>query len=163
MRRPFRIGALTFVRWAIIAAVWGVAVVVRSAAAQDSSAATTRSTLTGVYSAAQATAGQDIFESTCLGGCHNAASHKGMAFEQHWKGHSVSELFKIIYEKMPDDNPGALSAEQSAQVVAYMLKMNGLPAGKEDLPVDIEALSKIKIELPPAKTLPRPLTPNQTQ
>lgn len=148
MRRSRSVLPAGFARWSIVVAIWAGAVVTRSLAAQDPQPEMTRSTLTGVYTAVQATAGQEIFESTCLGGCHNLASHKGIAFEKHWKDHPVAELFKKINDEMPDDNPGSLSATQSVQVVAYLLKLNGLPAGKEDLPVDVETLKKIKIELP---------------
>ena len=148
MRRSFPFVTVSFARWATLLAIWALAVVARSAAAQDPQSEMTRSTLAGVYTAKQATAGQEIFESTCLGGCHSLGDHKGMAFDHRWSGHPVSELYNKIYDKMPDDNPGSLSPEMSAQLVAYLLKLNGLPAGKDDLPVDVEVLRKIKIELP---------------
>jgi hypothetical protein len=33
-------------------------------------------------------------------------------------------------------------------VVAYLLKINGVPAGETDLPADAEAMKKIRIEMP---------------
>src|SRR5262249_10190943 len=134
MRRSFPFVTPAIARWAILVAIWALAVAVRGSAAQDPQPDMTRSTLTCVYSATQPTAGQEIFESTCLGGCHNLASHKGMAFDHRWSGHPVAELFSLINDKMPDDNPGSLSPQMSAQLVAYLLKLNGVPAGKQDLP-----------------------------
>ena len=117
--------------------------------AQNSADPPMRSTTAGVYTAAQAESGQAIFESTCLGGCHNLSSHKGMAFKQHFEGHLVWDLYDVILETMPKDDPGSLSAADTGQLVAYLLKLNGLPAGKAELPIDEAALKHIKIELPP--------------
>jgi mono/diheme cytochrome c family protein len=126
--------------------MWALTLGVRSMA-QDAPEPT-RSTTAGVYSATQAQAGQAIFESTCLGGCHNLSSHKGLAFKQHFDGRVVWELYSVILETMPKDDQGSLTPADAAQLVAYMLKLNGLPAGKDDLPVDAAELKRIRIELP---------------
>jgi hypothetical protein len=114
--------------------VWVAVVIVRATgAAQEPQTKTDppmRTTLDGVYSAAQAERGQKTYGMTCLGGCHNAASHKGSEFKKNWAGHDVGELFARIADTMPDDNPGALTAKESADVVGYLFKLNGLPAGK---------------------------------
>lgn len=109
----------------------------------------TRLTLSGVFTAAQAKSGEDVYGSTCLGGCHSLSSHKGIAFRHRWEGHPVSELYQLINDTMPNDDPGSLSSEQSLQLVAYLLKLNGMPAGSDALPSDATALKKIKIEMPP--------------
>lgn len=132
-----------------MAVVWAFAVWARAAFAQDGPPEMTRSTLAGVYTAGQADEGQPLFESMCLGGCHNAGAHKGLAFEKRWVGHPVYELFQAINERMPDDNPGTIGPDRSLVLVAYLLKLNGLPAGPDPLPSDKVSLQKIKIELPP--------------
>jgi len=54
---------------------------------------------------------------------------------------------------MPDDNPGGLSVQQYTDVVAYIFKINGIPAGTDSLSSDPEALRQIRIEAkPPAET-----------
>jgi hypothetical protein len=106
------------------------------------------STTTGVYLETQAKAGQEIFEATCLGGCHNMASHRGAAFKNHWDGRPLWDIFKLINEEMPKDDPGSLSVTDTANLVAYILKLNGQPAGKEELSTEPAALKKIKIDLP---------------
>jgi mono/diheme cytochrome c family protein len=126
-----------------------LAVCVRAGAAQDPANPPMRSAMTGVYAAAQADAGQEIFAATCIGGCHNIADHKGVAFRQRWEGHPVWELFDTIHTKMPKDDAGSLTEEDAAGLVAYLLKLNGLPAGKDPLPTTEAALRKIKIDLPP--------------
>jgi len=51
---------------------------------------------------------------------------------------------------MPDDNPGGLSVQQYTDVVAYIFKINGMPAGTDSLSSDPEALRRIRIEAKPA-------------
>jgi mono/diheme cytochrome c family protein len=136
-------------KWAVGAAFWVLAVCLRAGVAQEASTETPmRSTGTGVYSDAQAQAGQEIFEATCLGGCHNMADHRGRAFRQRWDGHPLWDLFNAIHTKMPKDDVGSLSDADAAQLVAYLLKLNGMPAGKDELSTDPAALKKIKIDLP---------------
>ncbi|HUL75579.1 MAG TPA: cytochrome c [Vicinamibacterales bacterium] len=139
-------------RWAGLAGLWLVVFCLRAGAATPGQEAAAdpamRSTAAGVYSDAQAKAGQEIFAVTCIGGCHNMADHRGLAFKQRWDGRLVWDLFNTILVKMPKDDPGSLSDDDAIQLVAYLLKLNGLPAGKDDLSTDPTALKKIKIELP---------------
>jgi hypothetical protein len=141
--------------WVVVACVWALAVWTRSAGAaglsraQDTPVEMTRSTLSAVFTAPQAKSGEDLYGSTCLGGCHSLSSHKGIAFRHRWEGHSVFELYQLINDQMPNDDPGSLSSEQSLQLVAYLLKLNGMPAGADALTADATALKKIKIEMPP--------------
>jgi hypothetical protein len=45
---------------------------------------------------------------------------------------------------MPSDNPGTLTKPQVAEVVAFLLKFNGYPAGSVDLVADADSLGAIK-------------------
>jgi hypothetical protein len=36
-------------------------------------------------------------------------------------------------------------------VIAYLLKINGVPPGKQELPADAKALKQIRISIPTAK------------
>jgi len=137
----------------LIAVIWVSATFSRSFAAQQPKADSAgRTTLEGIYTAEQAARGEKLYGMTCLGGCHNASSHKGVNFKQSWAGHQLSELFERIKDTMPDDNPGLLTPKESIELVSYMLKANGMPAGKDELAADKAALAKIKIELPPPST-----------
>ena len=49
---------------------------------------------------------------------------------------------------MPADDPGSLKKEQTADIVAYILATNKLPAGKTELGNENEALKQIKIVAP---------------
>ena len=129
--------------------LWALAVGLRASESQTPPPPEAgKTTVAGVYATDQAKAGQAIFESTCLGGCHQMASHKGPAFKKLWDGRPLWDLFVTILEEMPKDDPGSLTPADTAQLVAYLLKLNGLPAGKDNLPVDEAALRKIKIEIP---------------
>lgn len=103
-----------------------------------------RTTLSGVYSAAQASRGKDTYVMFCQS-CHNLASHTGPAFMGSWKGKSLAALFQYIRYSMPKSEPGTLSDEEYAQVTAYLLLLNGMPDGSLDLPADSAALGAIRI------------------
>src|SRR5689334_16319065 len=116
-------------------------------AARAQAATPKRSTQAGVYTAEQAARGQDTYATLCTG-CHTAATHTGVAFE-HWDGHSLSELFAYISTRMPKNEPGSLAPEQYADVLAYMLKLNQMPTGTNELPTDTTVLAAIRIDTKP--------------
>ncbi len=125
---------------AVILAVPGIA------AAQQDGADSLRATRAGVYSAAQATRGRGIYQLNCAS-CHTPASHTGPLFTDKWEGRLLWELFHYVSESMPKSEPGSLTPREYAGVVAYLLKMNGMPAGASELPADSTVLKKIRIEI----------------
>jgi hypothetical protein len=138
------------IRLSLAIAGWLGILIAHSVTAQDKAPDAAKTTLGGIYTEDQAARGQKIYGMSCLGGCHNSSSHKGVAFKQNWGGHPLKELFERIKDTMPDDNPGLLTAKEAIDVVSYMLKANGMPAGKDELASDKDELAKIKIELPPS-------------
>jgi hypothetical protein len=48
---------------------------------------------------------------------------------------------------MPDDNPGRLSRGKYAEIVAYLLQLNGMPAGPRSMSTDPRQLQQIRIAL----------------
>jgi cytochrome c553 len=125
--------------------VWMGVIAVGLAAAQD--AAPTKSTMAGIYTAAQADKGANTFSSICSG-CHKASQHSGDPFKVRWAGKPLFELYDTIKATMPDDNPGTLTAAESIQVVAYLLKINGMPSGDAELAADDAVLKTYRIDLP---------------
>ena len=105
----------------------------------------TRSTRRGVYTVRQAEKGSEIYALQCVS-CHTAATHTAPAFAAKWNQHRVSELFDYMVSEMPKQDPGSLSRSEYALVLAYLLKLNGMPPGSEELPIDPAALRKIRIE-----------------
>jgi len=107
-----------------------------------------RSTREGVYTEKQAARGSELYALNCQS-CHTAASHAGPAFVAKWHGKPLSELFFYMREEMPKSDPGSLTAPQYTVLLAYLLKLNGMPPGKTALPGDTLALAKIRIDLKP--------------
>ena len=48
-----------------------------------------------------------------------------------------------IRVSMPLNSPGSLSRQQIADVVAYLLRFNQFPAGKDELPREVPAMKTI--------------------
>ena len=67
----------------------------------------------------------------------------GAAFMANWDSLTVGDLADRIRISMPLNNPGALSRQQNADVVAYILQFNQFPAGKEELPREVPAMKQI--------------------
>ncbi len=108
----------------------------------------------GVYTAAQVEQGGSVYAGQCLS-CHGelsafapevAALLADHTFRNRWTGRTLGELFELIRDEMPQDAPGTLSAEQTADLVAYILSGNRMPAGDTPLTGDLERLSKILFE-----------------
>ena len=115
-----------------------------------------RSTKDRVYSAAQAAEGRDLYDGRCKN-CHTAISHTGPPFRANWDKRPLSDLWDYILEKMPKDAPGTLEEDEYAKVLAYILRMNGMPPGTEALPADKKLLRAIRIDAP----VPRPSQQHQ--
>ena len=116
----------------------------RDAAAQG---APPRSTRAGVYTAAQAERGAEVYAGMCRS-CHAPATHSDVTFAKAWNGRPLAELFQYVSEQMPKNDPGGLAPEQYADVIAYLLRMNAMPAGTAELPPDPTPLAAIRIEVP---------------
>jgi mono/diheme cytochrome c family protein len=114
-----------------------------------------RSTRVGVFTAAQAQGGREIFVGSCTG-CHTSASHTGPAFLTKWAGRPLAELFGFVSTRMPKANPGSLSEDEYVMVVAYVLKINGMPAGTKELSADPDELNAIRFDAPPGAEPAKP-------
>jgi glycine/D-amino acid oxidase-like deaminating enzyme len=112
--------------------------------AATTTGAATVSSLTGVYTRAQAGKGAEIYGRHCSA-CHTPAAHSGEAFQSTWSGRTAFELFDYLRTTMPDDNPGRLSRGQYTDIVAYLLQQNGMPAGPRRLSADPAQLERIRI------------------
>ena len=131
-------------QWTFLLAGCILAALPNDAVAQHA-AATARSTQSGVYTAEQARRGRDVYAGMCQS-CHTAASHTGAVFQSTWGGRPLSDLFAFIVLRMPKNEPGSLSQEEYADVLAYLLKMNQMPDGSTELASDTTALRTIRIE-----------------
>jgi mono/diheme cytochrome c family protein len=123
------------------------------AAAACAFAAASRSTRDGVFTKAQATRGQTIYNEECakchgqnLSGGEGAPALAGGDFMAKWQGKPLDQLFEITRTTMPADDPGHLSRRQTADVVAWMLTANELPAGDKDLDSSVDSLAAISLD-----------------
>jgi hypothetical protein len=105
------------------------------------------STMTGVYTAEQAARGEETYMAICVA-CHPRGTYTTTAFKTGWTGRPLSELFDLVKDKMPKSDPGSLTPGEYAQAIAYLLKINDVPAGEQELSPDGETLKKIRVEWP---------------
>lgn len=89
----------------------------------------------GPFTDAQVQAGQAAYAQSCaachlnnLGGASEAPPLAGAAFLGNWRNRTTQDLFTGI-KAMPLDNPGSLSGDAYASILAYLLKANGATAG----------------------------------
>ena len=100
----------------------------------------TRPIAVGVYTVAQAQAGQTAYTQNCAG-CHlsdfrgtgDAPAVAGPDFTAKWGARAVNELFTYLVQSMPPTTPGLLGEAGTLAVTAYLLQINGAPAGQQPL------------------------------
>lgn len=116
---------------------------------EDSTGSAAAAVAVALFTERQAKRGQDTYKQNCLE-CHSARAYTGAAFRRAWVGRSAFEIWEQIRTTMPENNPGLLDPEQYADIVAYLLKLNGYSGGEDELPATEEALRQVVIApLPP--------------
>ena len=106
----------------------------------------------GIYTEAQAERGAEDYAARCAS-CHsidlrgnsNSPSLIGLSFMFIWEGRSLGELFNKMSEEMPTEDPGSLTQQSYAAILAYILESNEFPSGDTDLASNAEALAGIQI------------------
>jgi mono/diheme cytochrome c family protein len=102
-----------------------------------------RSTADGVYTTAQANQGRELWASACQN-CHTP--HAGLPFKNKWMGRDLAALFTYTRNEMPKSDPGSLTDDEITLAIAYLLRVNGMPAGSTALPADSAALQRIRFD-----------------
>jgi mono/diheme cytochrome c family protein len=94
----------------------------------------------GIYTAVQAERGANAYGDHCaechgtsLDGTGEAPPLAGPEFLSHYDGRTVGNLFDRTRNTMPNNAPGTLSRNDYADILAYILKFNGFPAGDKEL------------------------------
>jgi mono/diheme cytochrome c family protein len=128
----------------LAAAVVAMGAIFGQAQARGQSSAPAAEIWKGVYTAAQAEAGETSYTAMCSR-CHNpdlsggqigaqaAPALGGDKFMARWESNNVDRLFHTIRETMPRGTPGILNDDSALGLVAYILKFNGFPAGATPL------------------------------
>ena len=106
-----------------------------------------------VYSASQAARGESSYVKACarchqasLGGADQSPPLVGSGFLGNWNGLPLSDLQDRIRTTMPPDSIGIVDRQLVTDVIAFMLKANGFPAGAADLPAEMERLKAITVQ-----------------
>jgi PQQ-dependent dehydrogenase (methanol/ethanol family) len=117
----------------------------------------------GVYTAAQGQAGRAAYAQQCAG-CHladfrgsgDAPALTGPDFTAKWGPRAVNELFTYIVQSMPRTNPGSLGEQGTLAVTAYLLQINGAPAGQQPLTATVSTPMNALLTGPPRAQAPAP-------
>lgn len=154
-RRRAIVGAVAMGMALASASMVSRAVSLRAIPSARQPASPTKSVWDAVYSDPQAKRGEALYRQEC-GVCHGddlrgieAPPLAGESFLSSWNGLMVGELFERISVTMPLTNPGGLSRQAYADIVAHILKANMFPAGEMELASDIAVLKQVKIESKP--------------
>jgi S-disulfanyl-L-cysteine oxidoreductase SoxD len=130
-----------------------IAIGTLASAGRGADADFTSSVWDGVYTDVQATRGAGAYTEHCalchgasLGGVGEAPALTGARFISDFDGLSLGELFDRIRTTMPLNNPAGLSRDQYADVLAFVLKSNGFPAGSSEIYRRREYLDTIVFE-----------------
>ena len=115
------------------------------------------SVLDGVYTHAQAERGEAVYSASCIG-CHEGQDADGpeltgRVFLDRWREDTLEPVFTFIKTTMPGNAPGSLDDRAYADIIAFLLETNGLPAGNREL--SAEMMSRIQLVGPDG---PRPLS-----
>lgn len=108
-----------------------------------------RSQWSGIYTAEQAQRGEPLYAFNCAA-CHNwdltgneiGPALAGDAFSARWDGRLLAELFDYTQALMPQNSPGGLSRQQTADVLAFMLRTGSVPPGGTEFPARTEDLGE---------------------
>jgi mono/diheme cytochrome c family protein len=125
------------------------------------SAQESKSTSTGVFTEEQAKRGEAAYNANCAS-CHGAELRSAdreiphltdKPFQFAWVGKTIAEKFELMRDTMPPKetrSPGDNIADQVyLDLVAYILRFNKIPAGKQPLELDLPTLRQIVISAPP--------------
>jgi S-disulfanyl-L-cysteine oxidoreductase SoxD len=96
------------------------------------------------YTDSQAVRGQQWFAAMCQQ-CHPTQDMGSPDFKVRWGGLTALDLYTIISTTMPQEEPGSLSRRAYADIVAYLMQLNGLPPGPTPLTPDSTALTAARL------------------
>ena len=106
----------------------------------------------GVFSDQQAARGQRGYAQTCAT-CHaddllgrtNAPPLVGEAFLGRFNRSTADDVVQTVRQTMPQEAPDSLALDAYVDIVTYLFKANGGPAGTGDLPADRAMLKQVLV------------------
>ena len=113
--------------------------------------AQSRSSWSGVYTSAQAEAGEKIYYARCsmchgddLAGIERAPALAGPQFLDSWHGKDLRRLLDRIQTMPPGDK--TVTAAEATDLLAFLLRSSEMPSGPTPLPTDRAQLVEITFE-----------------
>jgi mono/diheme cytochrome c family protein len=125
-----------------------------AAPAGDAPSATAGEQTVSSYTDDQASRGKSLYKDDCstchgstLGGSGETPTLVGKGFRERWFVGPIEPFMTYVSTNMPQDNPGGLDPQSYADIAAYLMSRNKVPAGDTELPGDKDAWATIT--LPP--------------
>jgi polar amino acid transport system substrate-binding protein len=122
---------------------------VSKVADSTSAPAAPTSALPALYTEAQAADGEKKFQENCSR-CHghdlsgiSGPALVGPTFASVKAGFTLGNIFLIVSQNMPATQPGSLAHDDYVQIMSFLLKKNGYPAGTAALTYDGATKSKV--------------------
>lgn len=113
----------------------------------------------GFYTPEQALRGASVYQKQCSV-CHGSAlgggggpALVGTTFWKDWGGRDIGKLWYFVHSRMPLTAPGELPAQDSIDILAFILERNGVPYGSTPL-TDTSSLSRALPTRQPGTVLP---------
>jgi cytochrome c len=105
----------------------------------------------GSFTMAQAGRGGELYHDMCSA-CHGdellgsemAPGLVDDVFSAKWHDRTLADLFDVIRRTMPQNDPGSLSDQQAADLLAFVLHRTNYSAGTQELPADVAILKTFK-------------------
>ena len=106
-----------------------------------------------VYTDSQTVRGDSLYQAVCikchgptLAGTPDGNPLAGTDFVANWDGLTIDQIYDKIRDEMPPDNPKTIPHELVPDVLAFIFKKNGFPAGSKPLPDNRDTLKTIKFQ-----------------
>jgi mono/diheme cytochrome c family protein len=100
----------------------------------------------GVFTASQADRGEQVARANCFS-CHGQREWATPTMIPIWSGRPIRDFYENLRATMPYDSPGRLTRQEYADVLSYILELNGAPPGDTPLPSDEEGLAQIQVTI----------------
>jgi cytochrome c5 len=135
----------------VVAAMLAAVASAAQAGAGQAHGAPSTTAWNGAFTDAQAARGGERYRTSCAA-CHaedllgaTAPALAGQAFLERWNGQTAFDMVQLIKQSMPQEAPDSLGQPVYVDIVAFLLKTNGLPAGTAELPADDAALKQVLV------------------
>ena len=115
-----------------------------------------RTTSQGVFTEAQAKRGAAEYNKNCAG-YHGADLRStdrevtnlgGSTFKDRWGGKTLAEQLELARDTMPPREERSLIDQTYLDIITFILWSNKVPAGSQELKLDLPTLKQIKIDAP---------------